>query len=104
MAYAPSGTVTLLFTDIEGSTKLLQRSGERYAELLADHRSLLRAAFDSHDGYEIDTEVTHSSSSSARVRMPPLPQRRHRERLQNIPGPTATKFASAWACTPASHA
>jgi predicted ATPase/class 3 adenylate cyclase len=56
MADAPSGTVTLLFTDIEGSTKLLQRSGERYAELLADHRSLLRAAFDSHDGYEVDTE------------------------------------------------
>jgi predicted ATPase/class 3 adenylate cyclase len=56
MAEAPSGTVSLLFTDIEGSTKLLQRSGERYAELLADHRSLLRAAFDSHNGYEIDTE------------------------------------------------
>src|SRR5438034_6668813 len=56
MADAPSGTVTLLFTDIEGSTKLLQRSGELYAELLADHRNMLRAAFDSHDGYEVDTE------------------------------------------------
>jgi predicted ATPase/class 3 adenylate cyclase len=56
MADAPSGTVTLLFTDIEGSTKLLQRSGELYAELLADHRRMLRAAFDSHDGYEVDTE------------------------------------------------
>src|SRR5512133_576306 len=56
MADAPSGTVTLLFTDIEGSTKLLQRSGELYAELLADHRSMLRTAFDSHDGYEVDTE------------------------------------------------
>src|SRR6266550_8747165 len=56
MADAPSGTVTLLFTDIEGSTKLLQHSGELYAQLLADHRRLLRAAFDSHDGYEVDTE------------------------------------------------
>jgi class 3 adenylate cyclase len=56
MVDAPSGTVTLLFTDIEGSTKLLQRSGELYPELLADHRSILRAAFDSHDGYEVDTE------------------------------------------------
>jgi predicted ATPase/class 3 adenylate cyclase len=56
MADAPSGRLTLLFTDIEGSTKLLQRSGELYAELLADHRNLLRAAFDSHDGYEVDTE------------------------------------------------
>jgi predicted ATPase/class 3 adenylate cyclase len=56
MADAPSGTITLLFTDIEGSTKLLQRSGELYTELLADHRSMLRAAFESHDGYEVDTE------------------------------------------------
>ena len=56
MADAPSGTLTLLFTDVEGSTKLLQRSGELYAELLADHRNLLRAAFDSHDGYEVDAE------------------------------------------------
>jgi class 3 adenylate cyclase len=56
MADAPSGTVTLLFTDIEGSTKLLQRSGELYAELLAEHRNMLRVAFDSHDGYEVDTE------------------------------------------------
>jgi predicted ATPase/class 3 adenylate cyclase len=56
MTDAPSGTVTLLFTDIEGSTKLLQRSGELYAELLADHRSMLRAAFASHEGYEVDTE------------------------------------------------
>ncbi|HEY6069028.1 MAG TPA: adenylate/guanylate cyclase domain-containing protein, partial [Gaiellaceae bacterium] len=56
MAEAPSGTVTLLFTDIEGSTKLLHRSGELYAELLADHRSIMRASFDSHDGYEVDIE------------------------------------------------
>jgi predicted ATPase/class 3 adenylate cyclase len=56
MADAPSGTLTLLFTDIEGSTKLLQRSGELYAKLLADHRNLLRAAFHSHNGYEVDTE------------------------------------------------
>jgi predicted ATPase/class 3 adenylate cyclase len=56
MADAPSGTVTLLFTDIEGSTKLLQRSGELYGELLADHRRMLRAAFDSHDGYEVDIQ------------------------------------------------
>src|SRR5436190_16784592 len=52
----PSGTVTLLFTDIEGSTKLLQRAGEVYPELLAVHRRLLRTAFASHHGYEVDTE------------------------------------------------
>jgi predicted ATPase/class 3 adenylate cyclase len=56
MAEAPSGTVTLLFTDIEGSTRLLQRAGDDYPDLLAEHRRLLRAAFESHDGYEVDTE------------------------------------------------
>ncbi len=41
----PTGTITLLFTDIEGSTHLLQRLGERYAELLNECRTLLRTAF-----------------------------------------------------------
>ena len=41
----PTGTVTLLFTDIEGSTRLLEEQGERYATLLADHRRVLRRAF-----------------------------------------------------------
>src|ERR1700687_5122788 len=39
----PEGTVTLLFTDIEGSTRLLQQLGSRYAALLADHHRLLRS-------------------------------------------------------------
>ena len=46
----------MLFTDIEGSTKLLQRTGDRYAELLRTHRRLLREAFDRHQGIEIDSE------------------------------------------------
>jgi predicted ATPase/class 3 adenylate cyclase len=52
----PTGTITLLFTDIEGSTHLLQRIGERYAELLDECRRLLRAAFSAHHGYEVDTQ------------------------------------------------
>src|SRR5262245_44505248 len=53
----PSGTVTLLFTDIEGSTKLLQELGaEAYAEALAEHRRALREAFARHDGVEVDTQ------------------------------------------------
>jgi class 3 adenylate cyclase/tetratricopeptide (TPR) repeat protein len=51
----PTGTVTLLFTDIEGSTRLLQRQRDRYANLLADHDRLLRKAFAAHDGREIGT-------------------------------------------------
>jgi class 3 adenylate cyclase len=56
MARLPTGTVTLLFTDIEGSTKLLQRAGDAYSELLRVHRKLLRDAFARHDGVEVDTE------------------------------------------------
>lgn|SRR5579885_310262 len=52
----PTGTITLLFTDIEGSTHLLQRIGERYAELLDECRTILRAAFSAHHGYEVDTQ------------------------------------------------
>jgi predicted ATPase/class 3 adenylate cyclase len=53
----PSGNVTLLFTDIEASTRLLQQLGdERYALALDEHRQLLRAAFATHDGYEVNCE------------------------------------------------
>jgi WD40 repeat protein/class 3 adenylate cyclase len=56
MTDLPAGTVTFLFTDIEGSTRLLQELGERYAEVLADHRRLLRAAFAQYSGREVDTQ------------------------------------------------
>lgn len=54
MANLPTGTVTFLFTDIEGSTRLLQRLGDRrYAEVLEEHRRLLRAAFEEEHGQEV---------------------------------------------------
>jgi predicted ATPase/class 3 adenylate cyclase len=56
MPELPSGTVTLLFTDIEGSTRLLQELGEQYAGVLDEHRRLLRAAFSRHGGIEVDTQ------------------------------------------------
>jgi predicted ATPase len=52
----PTGTVTLLFTDIVGSTRLLEELGDGYADALAEHRRLLRAAFARHDGVEVDTQ------------------------------------------------
>jgi predicted ATPase/class 3 adenylate cyclase len=52
----PTGTVTLLFTDFEGSTRLLHLLGERYADMLAESRRLLRAAFHQHHGHEVDTQ------------------------------------------------
>ena len=57
MVLQPSGTVTLVFTDVEGSTGLLERLGrERYAEALDLHRRLLREAFDVGGGFEVDCE------------------------------------------------
>jgi hypothetical protein len=56
MRELPRGTVTLLFTDIEGSTRLLQELGDGYADALAEHRRLLREAFAAHGGVEVDTQ------------------------------------------------
>jgi predicted ATPase/class 3 adenylate cyclase len=56
MAELPTGTVTFLFTDIEGSTKLLHELGDDYADVLAEHRRILREAFSAHDGVEVDTQ------------------------------------------------
>jgi predicted ATPase/class 3 adenylate cyclase len=53
----PAGTVTFLFTDVEGSTKLLHDLGaERYADALAEHRRVLRSAFTTRGGVEVDTQ------------------------------------------------
>jgi class 3 adenylate cyclase len=53
----PSGTVTLLFTDVEGSTRLLHKLGaEEYAEALGHHRRLIRNACARHGGVEVDTQ------------------------------------------------
>ncbi len=52
----PDGTVTFLFTDIEGSTRLLHQLGDGYARVLADHRRLLRETFARNAGVEVDTQ------------------------------------------------
>src|SRR5581483_11369814 len=52
----PTGTLTLLFTDIEGSTKLLHALGDRYPAVLEQHRDLLRATFTWYGGIEVDTQ------------------------------------------------
>ena len=56
MAELPAGTVTLLFTDVDGSTELVKRLGDRYAAALGEHRALLRDAFAEHGGTEVDTQ------------------------------------------------
>ena len=56
MAELPTGTVTFLFTDIEGSTKLLHELGDGYADALAEHRRILGTPSRAHDGAEVDTQ------------------------------------------------
>ena len=56
MAELPSGAVTFLFTDIEGSTRLVKQLRDRYRTVLSEHQRLLRVAFAAHEGYEVDTQ------------------------------------------------
>jgi class 3 adenylate cyclase len=52
----PGGTVTFLFTDIEGSTRLMQELGDDYGTVVGDHRRLLREVFQAAGGSEVDTQ------------------------------------------------
>src|SRR5947207_942345 len=54
MPKLPHGTVTLVFTDVEGSTQLLQRLGDHYAHILDDHRRLFRDAVEARSGVVVD--------------------------------------------------
>ncbi len=56
MPTLPIGTVTFLFADIEGSTRLLQQLGDQYADALAAYRQLLRGAFQRRGGQEVDLQ------------------------------------------------
>jgi class 3 adenylate cyclase len=56
MAQLPAGTVTFVFTDIEGSTTLLKELGEAYGGVLSQHRRIIRDAFGAAGGSEIDTQ------------------------------------------------
>jgi len=64
----PAGTVTLLFTDIEGSTHLLQQVGSRYTDVLTEYRHLQRAIFREYHGYEVDTQGDAFFAAFARTR------------------------------------
>src|SRR5260221_11380255 len=67
MHHLPTGTVTLLFTDIEGSTRLLRQLGDRYASVLGECRCLLRAAFQEGNGHEVDTQGVAFFAAFARA-------------------------------------
>ncbi len=56
MVSLPGGTVTFLFTDVEGSTRLLQQLGDEYEDVVRDHRRLLREHLGDKGGTEVDTQ------------------------------------------------
>jgi class 3 adenylate cyclase len=68
MTALPSGTVTFVFSDIEGSTGLLKRLGERYGDVITEHRRIVRETFRAHDGVEIDTQGDSFFYAFARAR------------------------------------
>ena len=68
MSAFPEGTVTFVFTDVEGSTRLLQQLGDRYAEVARDHRRILRDALGGSGGTEVDTQGDAFFFSFARAR------------------------------------
>jgi predicted ATPase/class 3 adenylate cyclase len=68
MRELPTGTVTFLFTDIEGSTLLLGELGDEYADALAEHRRMLREAAVAHGGIEVDTQGDAFFIAFARAR------------------------------------
>lgn len=68
MSELPGGTVTFLFSDIEGSTRLLERLGDRYDEVHRAHRSILRGALEEAGGREVDTQGDAFFYSFARAK------------------------------------
>ena len=94
MRELPRGTVTFLFTDIEGSTRLLHELGDGYAEALAEHRRVLREAFARHGGVEVDTQgdaffVAFADAADAVAAAAAGRRRRS----------TAGRCACGWVCT-----
>jgi YVTN family beta-propeller protein len=68
LAELPSGTVTFLFSDIEGSTRLLRMLGDSYRDVLEQHQRLLRKTFEDSNGQEIDTQGDSFFVAFARAR------------------------------------
>ena len=98
MGELPTGTITMLFSDIEGSTVLLSGLGDRYGEALSAQRALLRAAFSARGGREMGTEgdsffVVFESAQDA-VRSCVAAQRA----LSAHDWPTGPRCGSGWAC------
>jgi len=87
----PGGTITMAFTDIEGSTRLLQDLGDGYAAVLSEHHRLLRDAIAVHGGVERGSAGTASTSSSRRRAARSSRSSRANWRSAPTPGPKGSR-------------
>ncbi|MEZ4769738.1 MAG: adenylate/guanylate cyclase domain-containing protein [Caldilineales bacterium] len=98
----PVGTVTFLFTDVEGSTQLLARLRDRYTELLAEHHRLLREIFARWGGREIGTQGDSFFVAFPRAGDAICAVVEAQRGFADHQWPEDTEVRAAWVCTPAS--
>src|SRR3954468_22271456 len=92
MIEPPTGAVTFLFTDIEGSTRLVKQLRDDYGAVLRDHQRLLREAFDAHRGYEVDTQGDSFFVAFANAREALLAAVEGQRALQSHPWPDGVEI------------
>jgi class 3 adenylate cyclase len=100
----PSGTVTLLFSDIEGSTRLLEMLGEGYDAVLDEHRRIVRDAVAEHGGQEVRAEGDALFVAFARAGDAVRAAWRRSAGWPGVSGLRGWRYGSGWACTRASRA
>jgi class 3 adenylate cyclase/catechol 2,3-dioxygenase-like lactoylglutathione lyase family enzyme len=88
----PAGTVTFLFSDVEGSTQLARELGDRYGNVLAEHLRLLRAAFAEQGGHEIDTQGDSLFVAFPRAKNAVLAAATAQRALAEYPWPDGAEF------------
>src|SRR5205085_12091914 len=103
MSDLPIGTVTFLFTDIEGSTHLLQQLGYQYVTILTESRRLMRTAFQQFHGHEVDTQGTRFSWPFPVPVMLFQPPSWLSAFSSLTTGPRMSWYVSAWGYTPANR-
>src|SRR3954447_11329914 len=99
MSGPPGGTLTFVFTDVEGSTQLLRRLGDGYTEVLTRHDRIIRGACAENDGHEIDSQGDAHFLAFARAHdaIPPAAQVQRGLAAETWPAAAASGCASA--CT-----
>ena len=101
-AALPAGTITFLFTDIEGSTNLLDSLGDQYASVLETHHEIMRRAILKWNGKEVDTQGDAILSRSHGRWMQSSALQKHNAPLLHNNGLEKILSVCGWACTPAS--